>query len=206
MGKGIVYILTNEAMPGYIKIGKTADNLETRMRSLDTTGLPLPFTCHYAAEVENYDAVERLLHDAFNDNRIRKNREFFRLAPERAVAALKIANGRDLTPRDDVVNDKDDIAALNMTRERRSVFSFDMVGIKPGSTLVSAFDEKLTCTVLDHRYVDFEGERISLSNAALKIANRVGYKWSAIQGPRYWLYEGKSLDEMRIEFEEKDSE
>ena len=39
----IVYILTNEAMPGLIKIGLTNATVEQRMLSLDTTSVPLPF-------------------------------------------------------------------------------------------------------------------------------------------------------------------
>lgn len=38
----IVYVLINEAMPGYVKIGLTSGSLEERIRSLDTTGVPLP--------------------------------------------------------------------------------------------------------------------------------------------------------------------
>jgi hypothetical protein len=56
---GIIYILTNEAMPGYIKIGKTGD-LGTRVKDLSrATGVPLPFEVFYAAEVDDVDFVER---------------------------------------------------------------------------------------------------------------------------------------------------
>ncbi len=33
----IIYILTNEAMPGYVKIGKTNNNLEQRVRELSAS-------------------------------------------------------------------------------------------------------------------------------------------------------------------------
>ena len=49
----IVYILTNEAMPDMVKIGITSTTVEERMKSLQSTGVPLPFTCYYAAEVED---------------------------------------------------------------------------------------------------------------------------------------------------------
>ena len=64
MSKGNIYIFTNDAMPNIIKIGITTD-LERRLRDLDTTGTPLPFRCHYAIEVEDYDIKERLIHDAY---------------------------------------------------------------------------------------------------------------------------------------------
>ena len=86
----IVYVLINEAMPNYIKIGRTT-NLEQRIRSLDTTGLPLPFECFYACTVKDAGFVEKQLHDAFLDHRVRSSREFFEISPERAVSALKLA-------------------------------------------------------------------------------------------------------------------
>ena len=48
----MVYVLTNPAMPGIVKIGMT-DKLEVqpRMRDLYTTGVPLPFDCVSAIEV-----------------------------------------------------------------------------------------------------------------------------------------------------------
>ena len=63
-GRGIVYVLTNEAMPGYVKVGKT-DSIERRLRDLDWTNLPLPFECFYAAKVADASFVESQLHEAF---------------------------------------------------------------------------------------------------------------------------------------------
>ncbi len=37
----IIYVLTNPAFEGYVKIGKTKD-LKQRLRSLDNTSMPLP--------------------------------------------------------------------------------------------------------------------------------------------------------------------
>jgi hypothetical protein len=47
----IVYFLTNEAMEGMVKIGRTTTSVEQRIRELDNTSMPLPFQCFYAAEV-----------------------------------------------------------------------------------------------------------------------------------------------------------
>ena len=87
-----VYILTNEAMPGIIKIGWTDNSIEQRMKELDKTATPLPFTCYYAKRVKDPTFVETKMHQAFDEFRIRDNREFFRMSPEQAKAALEIAN------------------------------------------------------------------------------------------------------------------
>ena len=41
MNEGIVYVLTNPAMPKLVKIGKTGRGVETRLNDLYTTGVPL---------------------------------------------------------------------------------------------------------------------------------------------------------------------
>ena len=105
--KGIVYVLVNEAMPGYVKIGYTSKSLEQRIRELSaSTSVPLPFTCSYACTVEDMGFVEGQLHDAFDDNRINPKREFFKIAPERVVAALKLAGARISHPRKISLNPK----------------------------------------------------------------------------------------------------
>ena len=54
--KGIIYLLTNPAMPGIVKIGKTTqEDVKVRMQQLYQTGVPLPFECVYAATVNNID-------------------------------------------------------------------------------------------------------------------------------------------------------
>jgi hypothetical protein len=50
-GQGFVYVLTNEAMPGFIKIGKTYSSVKQRILELSrSSAVPLPFECYYAAE------------------------------------------------------------------------------------------------------------------------------------------------------------
>lgn len=202
MAEGVIYILINEAMPGYVKFGKTLTTVEQRMRELDTTGVPLPFECFYAARVADVDFVERRLQDAFADARIRPRREFFRIDPERVQSALELAGGADVTPRDDVVEEEADRVALNEAREQRGRFNFRMVEIPVGAVLTFTKDENVTCTVAAHNKVEFEGEIMSLSAAALIAVHRLGYSWNAVSGPVYWEYEGQTLDDRRREMEE----
>ncbi len=56
----VIYVLTNEAMPGLVKIGLTAESLESRLAQLSSaTGVPLPFEVFFAAEVEDSAHIER---------------------------------------------------------------------------------------------------------------------------------------------------
>ena len=50
---GLIYVLTNEAMPGLVKIGITGSDPNSRADQLYTTGVPVPFTVEFAGEVPN---------------------------------------------------------------------------------------------------------------------------------------------------------
>jgi T5orf172 domain len=195
---GIIYVLVNQAMPGLIKIGRTTD-VEIRMRQLDSSGVPLPFECFYAAEVADPDQVEHALHDAFEDHRVRRNREFFRLSPDKPKVIIRLMALKEVTPRTDIVTDPGDQEALDQARRRHSRFHFSSVGIKVGAELHSTFDDAVTCIVKDDTSVTFRGEEHSLSRSALIVAKENGYDWTSIAGPVYWKYEGKTLSELREE-------
>ena len=195
----IIYVLINEAMPGYVKIGKTS-NLEQRIRSLDTTSVPLPFECFYACLVEDAAFVEGQLHDTFLDQRVRSNREFFEVSPERVVAALKLAEVKNVTPKQDFVETPEDQQALNQARTRRSTFNFKMVGIPVGSMLTFVNDENITAKVVDNRLIEFKDEVTSPSASAQKI---LGYLYP-VRGTLYWMYEGETLDERRRRLENEE--
>ncbi len=99
----IVYVLTNPAMPGIVKIGMTdRPDVQRRMGDLYTTGVPLPFDCVIAREIEDREAVEieRALHTAFGPNRINPSREFFQVEPEQIEVLLRVMPGRDVTSQD----------------------------------------------------------------------------------------------------------
>jgi hypothetical protein len=194
---GIVYILTNEAMPGYIKIGRTDGDLTVRVRQLDSTGVPLPFEVFYAARVADSGFVERQLHAAFGDRRVRSNREFFTVEPSRVRAALELAGLEEVTPGREVVETADDRRALEVAKQRRSNFRFSMIGIGPGSVLVSTFDSQITCEVVDDRTVRFREQLTSLSDAARQISAEKGRGDQARQGPLYWTIDGHVLSELR---------
>lgn len=198
----IIYILTNEAMPGYVKIGKTSNNLEQRIRELSaSTSVPLPFTVFYACTVKNAQFVEHQLHDAFDDNRVNPKREFFRVAPERVVAALKLAEIENVTPKRDIVETKEDQEALDAARKIRSRFNFEMVKIPVGAELYFSRDEGIKAKVIDTHTansIEFNGKKTSLSRSAQKI---LGYDYG-VAGTDYWMYEGETLDERRRRLEE----
>lgn len=87
-----VYVLSNESMPGLYKIGKTV-NIQTRLKDLDSTPTPTPFTVEFLFQCEDNDYVEKSLHKIFNDLRVRNNREFFRVDLKSVEEVFKLFDG-----------------------------------------------------------------------------------------------------------------
>ncbi|MGY3620183.1 GIY-YIG nuclease family protein [Bradyrhizobium sp. USDA 10063] len=199
----IVYILINEAMPGLIKIGRTNGDLAIRIRQLYSTGVPLPFELFYACEVASGTFVESNLQEAFGDHRVSKGREFFRLAPERARAALLLAAMREVKLGDEIF-ETSEVKAEVEAAKRRSRFRLSMIGIKPGTELQLFKDPTIICTTVDEgNQVDFRGDVTSLSDAALQAHTALGDEWPSVSGPWAWAYKGKRLDELRREIEDQ---
>ncbi|MGC6516803.1 MAG: GIY-YIG nuclease family protein [Candidatus Puniceispirillaceae bacterium] len=201
----IVYILTNEAMPGLVKIGIAEDNkLKEEMDQLDTKGVPLPFECFYAVKVPNAGAVERSIHQGLSECRIRDGREFFQTTPDQAKALLSMAEamgGVDVTPQGQVVMAPQDKKAQVTRRKRRLPFRFSMVGIQPGEKLQFKEDSTIECEVINDRQVLFRGQITTLSGSAHTILKEMGFDW-VTQGPAWWCYQGQTLYGLRLQMED----
>lgn len=93
----IIYAARNPAMPGLIKIGKTARDVDSHLSQLYTTGVPVPFVCVCAIIPKQPAAeIEQTLHVLFGPDRENPDREFFRIEPEQIVAIMR-ALGEDIT-------------------------------------------------------------------------------------------------------------
>lgn len=198
--RGIVYAVENPAMPGYIKIGKTAD-LNSRLKSLDNTNVPLPFECIVAMDVENARETEKLLHQTFGDRRTRKTREFFEVPREQVEAAMRLTGGGDVTPENPVAEDPEGVEAL---KAKRPPLTFELLQIPVGAE-VSFRDlpdyegEPLTARVVDSTSVEFEGETWAITKLTGELLHRHG-GWAKplyIHHGPYWHYGEERLDHRR---------
>ena len=196
---GIVYVVVNPAMPGFVKIGTTTA-LAQRLRSLDNTNVPLPFECVIARKVDNAREVEALLHATFGDKRTRKTREFFEVDPTQVIAALQLTGGEDATPQETVAEDEEGVEAL----KKRPVLTFDALRIPAGEEirfkdLPSYEGEPLTARVVGSTRVEFRGENFAITTLTGELLHQYG-GWATAypthHGP-YWYYENERLDKRR---------
>ena len=158
----VVYILTNTAMPGFMKIGRTTrKNVVRRFLTLSGTSVPFLFLCEFAVEVKNGSLAEDMLHRMFTLERVDKKREssnnqpeFFRpheeeefeLMLERAKKYLNEL-GKDITP--EILKEYNENPEFKAGKEatseieeevlksnsRRPGKNFLKMGIEPGSTI-----------------------------------------------------------------------
>jgi T5orf172 domain len=76
---GWVYVLTNPAIPGRVKIGCTGRTPEIRALELSkASAVPEPFAVAWAAAVTDHKAVESIVHSRLKRCRPNAAREFFR--------------------------------------------------------------------------------------------------------------------------------
>ncbi|PCJ66623.1 MAG: hypothetical protein COA73_01055 [Candidatus Hydrogenedentota bacterium] len=193
----IVYVLTNPAMDGLVKIGKTNQkDIKSRMQQLYTTGVPFPFECEYACFVDDCAKVESAFHLAFGNTRINPKREFFRIEPEKVIAILKLVALNDARPQiegylsEDVSLEEKKSAEI-MKASRRPPMNFEIMNVPIGSILI--YQDGITAVeVTEPRKVRYNGEICSLTAATKDI---MGID-SSIQPAHYWRYEGKTLKEI----------
>ena len=118
---GIVYVLTNPAMPGLVKIGKTSRaDVAARLSELYSTGVPVPFECAYAAKVTDEGQVERAFHRAFGPYRVNPKREFFTIEAEQAIALLELMALENVTPNLQEEADSIDTGAKDAAKKLKS--------------------------------------------------------------------------------------
>lgn len=192
MGLQIVYVLTNPAMPGLVKIGKTlAEDADARLAQLYTTGVPFPFEIAFACKVPNAAEVEKALHRAFAPDLVNLRREFFSIEPDQAIAILKLLHVEDATAE---VSDKpsivpvEDVEAGKQYKARRPSLNFKEMGIPEGAVLAFV-DGDATVAVTGERRVTLGGQEMSLTAATRQLLD---VDYNVAPGP-YWTYQGKLL-------------
>jgi len=86
--KGYIYVLTNPAMPGLVKIGRSIHGGKKRAEQLDCTAVPLPFEVFFEMTFTELEEAELAIHEDLAQHRINRSREFFSVNPEVAAKAV----------------------------------------------------------------------------------------------------------------------
>ncbi|AHJ14177.1 GIY-YIG nuclease family protein [Sulfurospirillum multivorans] len=113
MDSGYVYILINQSMPGLIKVGKTKRDSRSRARELYSTGIPTPFQVAFEIFCDDYELVEKKIHEKLADFRVNNNREFFKFPIDKAISLLQ---------KNSEVSKEDLYSAIDITEKLRAKY------------------------------------------------------------------------------------
>jgi hypothetical protein len=193
-----VYVLTNKAMPGMVKIGFTRqEHVQKRIDELYTTGVPLKFHTEWACRIKNAADAEKALHTAFKKERVNGSREFFTIEPEQVIGILKLFSAVNImaaVEKQPTTVDHESIKAEKEFRPKRPNLDFEKIGVPVGSVLQSIKDPAFSVMVAGSKKVKIGNEEISLTEAtrrAHKLAS--GYP---IQPAPHWKFNGQLLQEL----------
>jgi len=162
MPKGYVYILTNPSFrEKWVKIGRSNRPVNVRSKELDNTAVPLPYEIFAVLETEKFVEAEKLIHkqiDELTDLRIRKSREFFNIAPEKAVSIFRniadflgedarVIYGKEISEQKSKENQRKSTTLTNSTTELKNKsivkIAADKKTTQASQTNSHTFDEHL---------------------------------------------------------------
>jgi hypothetical protein len=88
MSSGYVYVLSNPAMPGFVKVGRSIHGGHSRGRSLYQTGVPAPYVLEFEIYAKDHEWLEAQAHKSLRFNRANPDREFFKCPPNDAIEEI----------------------------------------------------------------------------------------------------------------------
>jgi hypothetical protein len=181
-----VYILTNPAMPDWVKVGKS-NNVLRRINDLNCTAVPLPFECFACLKVpaDNVMNVERGL-QTFLGYSFQKEKEFFRTSPDRVLKYFETA--QLLNPAYEIIKGEDLEDESQTETEKSAATTFALLDLPVGSKLVYTKDSNVVCEVADKsNHVIYEGQKYTISGLAVKLC---GYN---VNGYTRFMFEDETL-------------
>jgi len=97
--EGHIYCISNESMPGILKIGITERTPEERLseaNSSDTWRPPTPYVLEFSKKVSNPKQRETTIHTLLNEQRIHPRREFFRIDLNKVRLIFNLMDGETI--------------------------------------------------------------------------------------------------------------
>lgn len=89
------------------------------------------------------------------------------------------------------------LAQFSQSAKRLPPIQLEVLGLSPGTVLQFKLNPEVTCVVAPKSRVEFQGELMSLSRAAVLALVGHGRSVTVARGPDYWFYEGASLTTLR---------
>lgn len=197
-----IYIMTNPAYEGYVKIGSTDKDVYKRAKELSSaSGVMFDFEVYgyYETPAKLGDTTLHKIIDSLNPElRVNKRREFYKMSAKEAYEFLYAVAELSGTQDNMTLVDEDD-EDVPVKAKRKPPFSFKSAQIPFGAEITFNGDNPVTAIVKDDRHITYNGETTSVSDLAQKLLDS---KWQ-VQGTLYFTYDGETLHDRRIRMEEE---
>lgn len=173
-----VYIFTNPAMPGFVKVGITK-NIERRLHELSRqTAIAKPFECfgYLTVKGNNPSAanLEKILH-FFLSRGLDKSKEYFETSTEDVEQFFQ--NIQTINPRIKYSRYKKDV------KVKGKPTTFEMLDIPINAELIYKTDSSVRCTVVNNKNVVlYNGKETTVSWIACEFKKR------SVNGYEYFVY------------------
>jgi hypothetical protein len=201
MASGVIYVLTNPALKGLLKIGKTTRSVEERAAEISgATGVPTKFLVAYEDFVEDCDLAERRIHTALSQYRYGKDREFFALKLKDALpvimSVIEQVNEEIKAPALDQGSLRHKLIFPTPAETQLSTFTGDVgesstqlstLIVDVGEPSTHASDENQIAVVTEF----FNEKQIKITNNEL-IVNQVAYQLKDVQSTHISVEKGYS--------------
>jgi hypothetical protein len=215
MIKGIVYILTNPCLEGWVKIGMSdKEDIQDRLAELNSPpNIPLSFRAYAIYRVLNPKSVEESIQKIIDtlddtlrsieikDNGRKREREFYKISPEKAFEVFKqVAKMRGdekfLELVEPTVQEQKIDTAL---QKRRPKLNLKEIGIPEDAVLTFVGDESVSCIAKSSvNKLLYENKKYSISALAIKLLQeKCNWKAKTIAGGSYFKYNGLTLNDIR---------
>lgn len=135
--QGYVYVLTNSAMPGLVKVGRSkyaAAGRANNMYSGDT-GVPVPFDIVFECLMDDAIKAEAAAHYLLSEYRINPKREFFQIDAEQAVFVVMSIKAQEISHRVVYVEDIPDRQHIGYLSKELKSHPFEIIAAINSMTL-----------------------------------------------------------------------
>ena len=116
---GFIYIMSNPAHPGLLKIGQTGRDPDIRRKALSSTGVPEEFVIEYQALSSDYEALEKKIHRKLSDVRLSKGKEFFKISVPEAINITREEAGNTIEYEKIFYTSPEELKKLKEEREKQ---------------------------------------------------------------------------------------
>lgn len=190
--EGTVFVLTNDAMPGFVRLDHTTKNdLAARIERINRGELPVPFRLHYAAVVADCELVDRNIRFMFAEYCEKPGSKFFKINPDILHAAIELAAREviELSDKEQGISPAER-AKMDQIRAYHDAVRFEALNAEAGTVLRFSKNEALTCKAMGNGMVEIDGNPATPAEASAMAMQASGFDWPDVAATDYWVPDG----------------